>query len=390
MTENNTHTNPVDSLTLNASEAWVENFIPELHNCNVIHMSPSIGNPEYCTIEQIIDYIDRRYKPSEVNHIVFNSESEGFFRLLIDRVNELLEIILPRYNLTPADISYFSGAVPTSLNTQVFRELIQHPINLYYVSSWPDCGVSGKGHVEQWLEAEQEGIEKTRVLLCYNNGPKPHRVATVAQLLQRGLSGCSYISATFNIDEVKTDELSLAFPHIGPGCADTITQIQDQLPMELTISRQDFRNNQASHFEIGIQDYLHHRNSYFSVITESQYFNKENNARFYAPEPSYSCAFATEKTYRTIFLKHPFVMISTPGFLAALREAGYRTFHPFINEDYDTIQDDEQRLIAALDEVSRLVAFNRDDWDKWLTNIKPIVEYNFQHLKNNRHYAIKA
>lgn len=386
MTES--HTNPVESLALNSSEAWVEQFIPALKHCNVIHMSPSIGNPEYCNIDQIIDYIDRRYRPSEVTHIVFNSESEGFFRLLIDRINELLKIILPRYNLIPEDITFLSGAMPTEENTQIFRSLIEPSINLYYVSSWPSCGVHGNEQTAAWHDDSESGTEKTKVLLCYNNAPKPHRVSAVSQLIERGLRDCSYISACFDYNEIPETALLSVFKNTGPSTLRTLNN--EQLPLELTITRNNFRNRRANHFFVGLHDYLHHRNSYFSLITESQYFNANNNHKHKLVEPSYTCAFATEKTYRTIYLRHPFVMLSTPGFLKNLRQTGYHTFHPYINEDYDLIEDDEQRLIAVMDEVSRLVSYTNEQWQEWLNHIQPIVEHNYQHLKNNYEYAHRA
>jgi hypothetical protein len=390
MSEQTHKHNPVDSLGLAGAVGWVENFIPELHHCNLIYLSPSIGNSEFCTIDEIVDYIDRHYQEHTTNHIVFNSESEGFFRLLVDRVNELLKILLTKYKLDPRDISYLSGALPTEANTNLFYELVDEPINLYYVSAWPSAAVTNNHEAEQWAEHIDNSIEKTKLLLCYNNAPKLHRLATVAELFHRGIAHSCYMSACFAQDELELPGIKQAFPTLGSSIKEVLLDNQGQFPLELTISKNEFLERTADHFGIGLLDYLHHRNSYFSVITETQFFNKENNQKFHESEPSYSCDFATEKTFRTMIAKHPFIMISTPYFLQALRAQGYKTFHPYINESYDEIYDDETRLVCALNEVSRLAAFSREQWLQWLSDIEPIVEHNFQHLKNNHQYAIRA
>jgi hypothetical protein len=61
---------------------------------------------------------------------------------------------------------------------------------------------------------------------------------------------------------------------------------------------------------------------------------------------------------------------------------GYQTFHPYINETYDTIIDDEERLEAIYKETERLCTFTDEQWLQWQLNIKPIVEHNYTVLVN--------
>ena len=86
--------------------------------------------------------------------------------------------------------------------------------------------------------------------------------------------------------------------------------------------------------------------------------------------------FLTEKTYRPIILKHPFVLASRPNSLAALRNLGYKTFHPFIDESYDEVLNDTVRMQLIMAEIERLCNFTDAQWIKWQENIKPIVEHN--------------
>jgi hypothetical protein len=61
-----------------------------------------------------------------------------------------------------------------------------------------------------------------------------------------------------------------------------------------------------------------YEDSYFSIVSETCFF--ENVGRAF-----------TEKTFKPILYKHPFILIAHPNSLELLRSLGYRNFHPFID-----------------------------------------------------------
>ena len=70
------------------------------------------------------------------------------------------------------------------------------------------------------------------------------------------------------------------------------------------------------------------------------------------------------------------------GTLEELKKEGFKTFHPFINEDYDLIEDTNERCVAIINELQRIVYLSNEEKIKWMENVKPIVEFNFRHLLN--------
>ena len=84
--------------------------------------------------------------------------------------------------------------------------------------------------------------------------------------------------------------------------------------------------------------------------------------------------FITEKTARTLYNQHPFVMLSTQFFLHKLRKLGYRTFNQIIDESYDLESDPEMRLEMALKAAQQLIK-NCDN-----PIVKEVCRYNYQHL----------
>jgi len=84
----------------------------------------------------------------------------------------------------------------------------------------------------------------------------------------------------------------------------------------------------------------------------------------------------TEKTVRPLACGHPFIVAAGPGALEYIRSYGFKTFSPWINEDYDLETDTVVRLKKI---ISAMKKFNNLDADKKsyvYQKIKKIAEYN--------------
>jgi hypothetical protein len=67
--------------------------------------------------------------------------------------------------------------------------------------------------------------------------------------------------------------------------------------------------------------------------------------------------FFSEKIFKPIMYFQPFVILGEPGALKALQDMGYRTFSDILDESYDNIQNNEERMTAALN--SAIAFFDR-------------------------------
>jgi len=62
----------------------------------------------------------------------------------------------------------------------------------------------------------------------------------------------------------------------------------------------------------------------------------------------------TEKTLRAIACGHPFMLAAGPGSLQVLKNYGFETFDPWIDESYDLEKDHQARLKLIVKEMSRI------------------------------------
>lgn len=88
----------------------------------------------------------------------------------------------------------------------------------------------------------------------------------------------------------------------------------------------------------------------------------------------------TEKIFKPICMMMPFVLASTAGSLAHLREFGFQTFSDFWDESYDNIQDDDLRLQAIADLAAELDALSRAQKQQLWHDLVPVVLHNFNHF----------
>lgn len=84
----------------------------------------------------------------------------------------------------------------------------------------------------------------------------------------------------------------------------------------------------------------------------------------------------TEKILRPIACGLPWILAGTPGSLQYLRDYGFKTFDPLINESYDLIKDPVQRLHAIVNEMKRISQLSSTQKQQLFGQLKEIAEFN--------------
>ncbi len=140
---------------------------------------------------------------------------------------------------------------------------------------------------------------------------------------------------------------------------------------------------------VGVSDRTinYYEDSYFSIISETSFpFYKLGDAG----DATDIGRILSEKTFKSIGMKHPFILLTNPHALKLLREIGYKTFHPLIDETYDSVTDPVVRICMIINEVKKLCALEGDDLKHFLSEAKKICDYNFHHLLNKKtfHYNL--
>jgi hypothetical protein len=122
----------------------------------------------------------------------------------------------------------------------------------------------------------------------------------------------------------------------------------------------------------------------FHILVETHY-----DLAYYVPGyVSYDRTLApssiTEKTNKPIASSKPFIVFATPHFLEDLRSLGYKTYAPFINESYDTEEDNHKRLNMIVAEIERISELPKDEYNELLFNCRLIAAKNREILLSKK------
>lgn len=125
---------------------------------------------------------------------------------------------------------------------------------------------------------------------------------------------------------------------------------------------------------------FYYANTYFSVITETNFYIWHGHG-----------VFLSEKIFKPVIKKHPFIVLAAPYTLAKLRHIGYKTFDGIVDESYDSEINDFKRMSMIVREIKRLCNLDSAQLERFLTIAKDICEHNYELIRNrkNEEYVVK-
>ena len=210
-------------------------------------------------------------------------------------------------------------------------------------------------------------------LICFNRRIRPHRYAMIAMLHHNNLLKNNLVSFSLETGKDLNCMGDKGFPDI-----DTMRKIcGNRELMETYLSYFDELNKMSPRtidyeklenvLGTGNENKSPYLNSYFSIVTETGF-----------PEPS---RFATEKVFRPILHFHPFIVYGSEGTLSMLRDLGFKTFSPFIDESYDNEKTTFRRMQKITKEVNRICSMSKEDIHKWYYKMEDILIHNRELIK---------
>jgi hypothetical protein len=88
----------------------------------------------------------------------------------------------------------------------------------------------------------------------------------------------------------------------------------------------------------------------------------------------------TEKIFKPIVSKQPFMLLAAPGNLAYLKSYGFKTFDSVIDESYDLIRDNDLRTREVVNQLHWYCNLTPGEKTDIIQQLEPIIDYNFHHF----------
>jgi hypothetical protein len=111
-----------------------------------------------------------------------------------------------------------------------------------------------------------------------------------------------------------------------------------------------------------------YKNTYISIVTETIFFQEDFN---------FPAGYLSEKIWKPIGHLQPFILVGPANSLKYIKERyGFKTFHPYIDESYDSVINDDLRLSMIENEIEKFSNKSTEEKIKFLNNVKDICIYN--------------
>jgi hypothetical protein len=283
-----------------------------------------------------------------------------------------------------ADIASHIKTVSSELNMGEFRSRwlrrFEYEVQINRFSMGfdgpPIDGLPGK-RLPEPITLESKQYDKK--FLCFNRRWRGNRTVLVSLLHSLDLLKYGHVSlgkSDDNLDWHFMASRGKYYMNDNPEAIALLDSIHKELLTsfpELYLDSDDLVTNRAT--LDASTNYLYNE-TYFSVVTETFFFRKERTGPY--------GRFLSEKTFKPVAMRHPFIIASTPNFLDKFRELGYKSFSPWINEDYDKEDNDATRMMMIVREIERLSNLSPSELEDFLVAMRGICEHNYQLLTNKK------
>ena len=368
-----------ESVECSTLEHWPE-LAPYMHRIHIVYASqykdyafPLRG------YRDLIDEINQAMAQGK-DKIIFHNLPETMMPTLILKVQRIVNTYT---DLDPNNI-FFTTSAP--YGQEVYDKMADR--NGWHRRIKILCGHNFEAVVHNSIPDIQNEIGnyevklKDKKFVCFNKVHRMHRVKLLSEMLTTGLINDGYYSF-----QGATSDWMDAYINWTPQDPEdkeffkVIEDNKDIFPIKLNITPE--RNNPV---DLIPDDLQYHQNSYFSIITETIFYKFKSPLNQVCMLTYDDTLFVSEKTYKAIGFKHPFIVLGWPGTIKLLRDRGFKTFHPWINESYDEEDDDATRMQMVFDEIKRLCQLTPDEWIEWQTALKDIVEHNYELLRTRKDF----
>lgn len=303
--------------------------------------------------------------------IIIDYSEEGF----TEEVFPDLTNWIARYNLTDRVLYVSSTCNVESVYRQWCR---RNKIPVLMKCAWYGFFANWINFNQRYRDKPELGIPMakwkpgTPRFMSLNRRPYPHRIFFVTLLEHFGLVGKGAVSMPkhFTEKDINWNKLDFDLPYQWTQLKDrcngyidsldnSFNQVYNKLPLIADTDRFDI--NYALDLNNTLYDIYP-----VNLVTETLFFT--------------DAIFPTEKIFKPMLHGQIFLLAGAPGFLQQLRDYGFKTFSPYIDETYDTIDDPVERGIELVRTLKGIVKLSEDDFATLLDRCQEAIQHNRQLL----------
>lgn len=194
-------------------------------------------------------------------------------------------------------------------------------------------------------------------------GDRVYRMALTARLLNEKLDQQGLISFHHRENDC-INEINNQRSHLSIADKLLIKRNLPRLSSGLYVDKLQGFGDMSSLF--GFEEYQLWQSAMLHVVNETVFYHDKLHL--------------TEKVFKPIVAKRPFVLAAAPGNLAYLRRYGFQTFEPWIDESYDQEPNHSQRLNMIASEIAKFAKMSPVELNNTYQDMHEVLQFNQQHF----------
>ena len=329
------------------------------------------------------DILARIKNPDDPCYLILENFHEGFSYI----IKQLYDSVITRYKIPPHKMILYTGALDIQEKLDEYVE--RYKVKPFRLEAMLEFELSTQSRWEHDITEDYpvtlQSMKYHKKYLNFNRRWRAHRPLLTALLKVCDLIDKGYVSLAPSDDNRSWKRemdhiIEICREHNNERLAHILMKNRTEIENmgDLYLDKPDLTVNQAL-AEITPEIRKMYENTYFSVISETIFFTNYRNWE--------DSAFLSEKTFKAILFKHPFILVATPNTLKYLKAIGYKTFSPVIDESYDSIEDNTLRMIAIVKEINRLCKLEGPALESYLKYCREICDYNFKVFTEKKQFS---
>lgn len=192
---------------------------------------------------------------------------------------------------------------------------------------------------------------------------RSYRLNLVANYIEQGLLEYGHVSLALKDNNWKTELLDNE-SKLSANAKIKIHNTLSRLSGPLVVDQEEVQGWASA--SCGNDDVMLQQSALWHVVAETV---------FYYPK-----LHLTEKIFKPIVNRRPFLLVGAPGNLAYLKRYGFKTFDRWVDESYDAIEDNDLRIAAVTQELAKLCKLSRPELEAMHEEMQEALDYNFNHF----------
>jgi len=195
---------------------------------------------------------------------------------------------------------------------------------------------------------------------------RSYRLYMVAKMMEKNLLDKGRVSLILKDNGMGTWQEELADPNsrLSSAAKSTVTQYISTLKDPLIIDMENPPGHSSA--DASCQDLCLLKSVLWHVVGETVFYDEKLHL--------------TEKIFKPIVARRPFILVGASGNLAYLKSYGFKTFDRWIDESYDLEPDPDKRIDMAMDQLDKLCSLSPNELVSMHREMEDILDHNFNHF----------